>query len=249
MGTRIGGEELSCVTGSGTSSECCSPDCTPLYEQCDVVDTYEAFHYSDQPVIGVKNFHIACAEFCVELCREYGVTLEHAFDVGCGPGRLGLELSAHFKSVVSMDQSEAFVDMLESRKASNVTAVIGDALFAHNDERVGGKRYNLIVGANLVDRLLDPSAWIQSAKDLLSDDGLLVILSPFTWSKEHTPPEKWLGGFRRDAEVVYSIHGTKRVAAPELTLKRSPQEIPMAIPDADGIVQYTLSQCLVFGRQ
>mmetsp|Transcript_5116 Transcript_5116/g.7830 ORF Transcript_5116/g.7830 Transcript_5116/m.7830 type:complete len:1332 (-) Transcript_5116:216-4211(-) len=247
--TRIGGEELSCVTGSGTSSECCSPDCTPLYEQCDVVDTYEAFHYSDQPVIGVKNFHIACAEFCVELCREYGVTLEHAFDVGCGPGRLGLELSAHFKSVVSMDQSEAFVDMLESRKASNVTAVIGDALFAHNDERVGGKRYNLIVGANLVDRLLDPSAWIQSAKDLLSDDGLLVILSPFTWSKEHTPPEKWLGGFRRDAEVVYSIHGTKRVAAPELTLKRSPQEIPMAIPDADGIVQYTLSQCLVFGRQ
>jgi hypothetical protein len=116
-------------------------------------------------------------------------------------------------------------------------------------EPIAGKSFDLIVGANLVDRLDDPMAWIQKSKEMLSDEGVLVIISPFTWLEGVTPEDKWLGGFRRDSEVHYSHVGVVQSCLPELELCATPTHLPFTIADPDGTTQYTYAQVLVFQRK
>lgn len=130
-----------------------------------------------------------------------------------------------------------------------MTLFHGDAHVAHSNPVVEGKKFNLIVGANLVDRMANPREWIQNSKGLLADDGLLVIFSPFTWMKDFTKEENWLGGFRQDSEVVWSLQGAIRQAGPELRVCEPPTHVPFAIPSPDGTMCYVYSQCVVFSKK
>ena len=112
-----------------------------------------------------------------------------------------------------------------------------------------GRSFDLIVGANLVDRLDDPLAWIQQSKALLSDEGILVVISPFTWLESVTPEARWLGGVRKDSEVHYSTQAIAHSCSPELELGAAPTHLPFAIADPDGTTQYTYAQALVFRRK
>jgi hypothetical protein len=116
-------------------------------------------------------------------------------------------------------------------------------------EEIAGLSFDLVVGANLVDRLDDPLAWIQRSKEILSEEGILVIISPFTWLESVTPEAKWLGGFRKDSEVHYSLQGVVHTCLPEFELCAAPTHLPFTIADQDGTTQYTYAQVLVFQRK
>jgi hypothetical protein len=81
---------------------------------------------------------------------------------------------------------------------------------------------------------------------LLAADGVLVIISPFTWLEKFTSEEKWLGGVRRDSEAVWTLHGVVKTCLPELRLLQAPTHMPFVIPDCDGSCQYTFAQCMTF---
>jgi hypothetical protein len=97
--------------------------------------------------------------------------------------------------VVAFDNQPKFLPVLETRRPHNMTAFVGDALLANQDPNftATASKYNLIVGANLIDRLSDPALWINHCKDLLEEDGLLILFSPFTWMREYTEENHWLG--------------------------------------------------------
>jgi hypothetical protein len=59
--------------------------------------------------------------------------------------------------------------------------------------------------------LPDPSLFLDALPGLLSPDGVVAIVSPYSWLEEWTPRDKWLGGLVRGGDAVYS--------APELTAK------------------------------
>ena len=59
--------------------------------------------------------------------------------------------------------------------------------------------------------LPDPSLFLDALPGLLSPDGVVAIVSPYSWLEEWTPRDKWLGGLVRGGDAVYS--------APELTSK------------------------------
>jgi hypothetical protein len=82
---------------------------------------------------------------------------------------------------------------------------------------------------------------------MLKQGGLLVISSPYTWMSEHTPPEKWIGGFKKNGENFFTVDGLKELLQPELKLLEV-HRIPFVIPDADGTFQYTYSNCTIFGN-
>ena len=42
---------------------------------------------------------------------------------------------------------------------------------------------------------------------MLSDSGLLIISSPYTWKPEHTKPERWLGGLVRETGWIKLYYG------------------------------------------
>lgn len=82
---------------------------------------------------------------------------------------------------------------------------------------------------------------------MLSPTGLLVIASPYEWKPEHTAPEKWIGGFKKDGENFFTIDGLCAKLSPELVLLEE-TKVPFVIPDADGTFQYfQYTNCTVFG--
>ena len=103
-----------------------------------------------------------------------------ALDAGCGPGRTALELCSVFDKVEAYDYSQGFVDMMinemERRKVENLVAYQGDS---HNQEEICRiKKFDLIHGCNLIDRLHSPEKWVLQSKVSLK---LNVTLERVTW--------------------------------------------------------------------
>ena len=82
---------------------------------------------------------------------------------------------------------------------------------------------------------------------MLTETGILIISSPYTWKPEHTDPSKYLGGFMKDGENFSTLDGLSHLLQPELQLLEE-VKVPFVIPDEDGTYQYTYSNCTVFGK-
>ena len=65
--------------------------------------------------------------------------------------------------------------------------------------------YDLILAANLLDRLYDPKRFLETIHQRLNPGGILVITSPYTWLEEFTKKENWLGGFRKGGEPCMTL--------------------------------------------
>ena len=83
---------------------------------------------------------------------------------------------------------------------------------------------------------------------MLSETGLLVVSSPYTWKPEHTEPGSWLGGGAVGGAELGTQQGLEQLLGPDLVLLHA-ERVPFVIPDSDGTFQYTYSNCTVFGRQ
>ena len=89
-----------------------------------------------------------------------------ALDAGCGPGRTALEFSSVFNQVEAYDFSQGFVDMMikemNTRGIKNMKAFQGDS---HKQEEICSiKKFDLIHGCNLIDRLHTPGTWVRQSK-------------------------------------------------------------------------------------
>ena len=82
---------------------------------------------------------------------------------------------------------------------------------------------------------------------MLTETGILIISSPYTWKPEHTVVENWIGGYLKDAENHFTVDGLKEALLPDFVLLEE-KKVPFVIPDADGTYQYTYSNCTIFGR-
>lgn len=219
------------------------------YEHESVLTPYSQFHFGPG-FLGVKNFPLRMAEVCIEFVRKYGVSRKVALDAGCGPGRTAIELCSTFEKVEGYDYSHSFVDMIqkekEKRKITNLLAYQGDS---HKQKEIcQSKQFDLILGCNLIDRLHSPEEWVIQSKTMLTETGLLIISSPYTWKPEHTDPAKYIGGFMKDGEDYYTVDGLSKMLGPELHLLEE-LKVPFVIPDVDGTYQYTYSNCTVFGAE
>lgn len=219
------------------------------YQQPSVIDSYEKYHFGEG-YLGVPNFSKATAEFSIQVCKDYNITLDSAIDIGCGPGRTSIELCSIFKNVTAIDLNKPFIDLCDKNskfftfpEGHRLNTIVGDAL----DLVPENKTFNLVVAINLIDRLENPGAFITGIKPLVSSDGILIISSPFTWLEEFTPKANWLGGYQKWAETHTSIDGLKEALGPEFEFIKA-TDIPFVIPDSDGSFQYTLSNTSVFRR-
>ncbi len=75
----------------------------------------------------------------------------------------------------------------------------GDAC-ALPDEYAGA--FDVVLAANLMDRVPDPQRVLQQARAALAPGGVLVLTSPFSWSEEYTDRGNWLGGAYKDGVPV-----------------------------------------------
>lgn len=141
-----------------------------------------------------------------------------ALDLGCAVGRSSFELARHFDDVLGIDFSSRFVaEAQQVLQAPGAHAMVrlpregtlvdeiklelpaklpaGKIAFEQGDAcnlppHIG--TFDLVLMANLIDRLPDPAKCLARLPGLIDTGGWLVITSPYTWLEEYTPRDKWL---------------------------------------------------------
>jgi putative 4-mercaptohistidine N1-methyltranferase len=109
--------------------------------------------------------------------------------------------------------------------------------------------YDLVLAANLIDRLYDPARFIADIGARVRSGGLLVILSPYTWLEEFTPRDKWLGGRKVDGENLTTLAALRTQLAGTFDAVGEPRDVPFVIRETRRKHQHTVSQLTAWRRR
>ena len=101
---------------------------------------------------------------CIEKAKKFSIK-GRALDLGCAVGRTSIDLADYFDEVIGLDFSAAFIKAAQQALTENyeqvnnkVKFVVGNA--CNLDPSLG--KFNLIFGGNLIDRLPNPLAFLNS---------------------------------------------------------------------------------------
>ncbi len=243
------------------------------YETDRLISEYIEFHYGDE-YFGVPNFPRALAQLAIEARGDKPART--ALDLGCATGRASFELARHFNHVTGIDFSARFIGVStqvaeqgqlrytpteEGELVSYKEFTLGELGLANVSPKVEFFQgdacnlkaiftgYDLILAANLIDRLYDPALFLETIHQRLNPGGLLVLASPYTWLAEHTKREAWIGGFKKDGENFTTLDGLKVLLAPHFRLLREPQAVPFVIRETKRKFQHTLSEVTLWERR
>lgn len=239
------------------------------YETDELVAQYLEFHYGDN-YFNVPNYPKACVQTL--LGHTPGLHWGRALDLGCSVGRASFELATHFDHVDGIDFSARFIqhgfqlkeaghtrfaiptegELVEFKEVSlhqlgygelagKIDFVQGDA--CNLKARFSG--YDLVFCGNLIDRLYDPTLFLQQIHERLNAGGYLVLTSPYTWLEQYTPKEKWLGGIKVNGENVTTFDGLRSVLSQHFTLVAQ-QDVPFVIRETRRKFQHTLAEMTVW---
>jgi putative 4-mercaptohistidine N1-methyltranferase len=199
-----------------------------------------------------------------------GRTIGHALDLGCAVGRAAFELArGGFAKVTGLDFSTRFFRLAarmqeegylryafpeEGEICSYHEIGLADlGLEAFRDrveffqadacnlpEKFTG--YDLVLAANLIDRLYAPRKFLATIHERINPGGVLIIASPYTWDEAFTKKEEWLGGYREDGEPVWTLDGLKEMLEPHFHLLAEPREVPFVIRETRRKFQHSLAE-------
>ena len=71
--------------------------------------------------------------------------------------------------------------------------------------------YDLILAANIIDRLYQPKKFLNDIHNRLNESGLLILTSPYTWLEEFTEKQYWIGGYKQNGENITTLNGLKSI--------------------------------------
>ncbi|MBU9808930.1 5-histidylcysteine sulfoxide synthase [Rahnella sp. SL6] len=242
------------------------------YETDGLVAQYLDFQYGPRH-FDVMNYAEQLADIAVKNTVNHG----RALDIGCATGRASFELARYFDSVVGMDYSARFIDValslargetrryvmpeegelveycqasladvnLSAELTQRVTFVQGDACNLKPQTEL----YDLVLAANLLDRLREPARFLTGITPMIRSGGLLMLSSPYTWLEEFTPKEHWLGGFRENGEAVTTHQALKRLLASEFEEVRTPTDVPFVIRETARKFQHTVAELTLWRKR
>jgi putative 4-mercaptohistidine N1-methyltranferase len=246
--------------------------CHARYESDTAVAQYCDAHYGPDK-FGVPNFPLRLAQLCA--AAQEGKPRRRALDLGCAVGRASFELGARFEQVTGIDFSDRFITIARRLKergeigyrryeegelisdhricladfglaetAARVDFFQGNAL--QLEERFSS--YDLILAANLIDRLPDPGKFLSGIHQRLVIGGLLAIASPYSWLEYFTPRRQWLGGRFRAGVRLSSLEGLGKKLARHFSAVGEPQEIEFVIRENARKFQHCISQLTLWRR-
>ena len=195
-----------------------------------------------------------------------------ALDLGCAVGRSSFELARRCAEVVGIDASARFIaiarqlqkkgsfpfqtveegGLTRSRRAvvpreidrRRVRFERGDAM----DLPSGLGRFDVILMANLIDRLGHPRKCLAQMRHFLNPGGQLLITSPYTWLADYTPRRRWLGGFLRQGRPVKTFDTLRQILSPHFRLVRR-HDLPFLIREHARKFQLGLAEASLWRRR
>lgn len=249
-----------------------------FYDTDRAVAEYLLFHYGTPGQIlpydfgptDALNYPVRCVTDCLDAQR---LTPDaRALDLGCAVGRSTFELARHCSEVVGIDYSRRFVEVAEhlqrqgcftyayvdeGQLGAPATAVVslevdrtrvrfeqGDAMHL----RTGLGQFDVVLMANLIDRLGDPRRCLAQLPALVNPGGQVILTSPYTWLPDYTPEKNWLGGFERDGKPVRTLETLQEILshAFELAVRK---DLPFLIREHARKFQWSVAEATVWIRK
>jgi 5-histidylcysteine sulfoxide synthase/putative 4-mercaptohistidine N1-methyltranferase len=233
---------------------------------------YDATAGRNADPLGVPNFPRACVE--ATMRHVPADRRSRCLDVGCSVGRSAFEFARFFGHVDAIDFSARFIqsgvrlqsgdevlyevptegELTMSRAISLERIGLTDAAprvhFLQGDAcnlKEIFTDYDLVFAGNLIDRLYDPSLFLDAIAARIRPGGLLAITSPYTWLEEYTPKPKWIGGRREAGEPLSTSAGLQRALGGRFILVHS-QQLPFVIRETARKHQHTVAEMTVWRR-
>jgi len=240
------------------------------YETDKMLSEYAEFHFGDR-YFDVDNFSKALADLALGAMGDQ--TLGRALDIGCAVGRSSFELAKQFDQVTGIDFSARLINLATQLQRQGVIrySIADEGELAHYRERKLSefcdarsvqkidfaqgdacnlkpiyKGYDLVLAANLIDRLYQPSLFLNTIHQRMNPGGVLLIASPYTWLEEHTNKEEWVGGRKVDGENVTTFEGLKAMLEPHFELIQEPVSVPFVIRETSRKFQHSLSEATLW---
>ncbi|RXJ86740.1 5-histidylcysteine sulfoxide synthase [Arcobacter sp. CECT 8985] len=242
-----------------------------VYETDELISQYCEFHYGEE-FFNVKNF----PKQSIELLKPYleNMDTKKALDLGCSVGRSTFELAKVFDNVLGIDFSANFINVgVKLIKYDNLTYKVRVEGELFDEKRVSLEDlgledtknkvefmqgdacnlkglysgYDLIFCSNLIDRLYYPQKFLEDIPNRVNNNGLLVLLSPYTWLEEYTPKDNWLGGFYKDNKEVKTIDTLKDSLKDRFELVDL-KDVPFVIKETARKFQHSVSQMSIWRR-
>ncbi len=244
-----------------------------IYETDELISQYLEFHFGKQ-YFEVPNFPTALVERIIEngaLQHQ-----RRALDIGCSVGRASFELAKHFDHVDGIDFSARFIQqayaLCEQGETRFTIPTEGDlveyknislqqlgydksdadkVIFSQGDAcnlKPQFNQYDLVLAANLIDRLNEPSKFLASISTRLVPGGILAIASPYTWLEDYTPKEEWLGGKKVNGENHTTLEGLNDYLHKDFVLLTA-VDVPFVIRETKRKYQHTLSQLTLWQKR
>lgn len=244
---------------------------TRYYSDAAVSQYCDAHYGSDK--FGVANFSKQMVQLCATALE--GKPQRRALDLGCAVGRSSFELAAHFDQVTGVDFSSRFIEIARRiQKRGRVCyqlleegVLISDhevfltdhglaetasrATFFQGNARCLETRhcdYDLVLAANLIDRIREPRKFLTEIHQRLIIGGLLVIASPYDWLEQYTPRKQWLGGYFRAGTPLTSLQGLDKKLSKHFTRIGEPQEVEFVIRETARTFHHNISQVTLWQR-
>ncbi len=234
-----------------------------IYESDKLLAEYLLFHYgSADEILPYESGPRDALEYPARCVSECVTARGRALDLGCAVGRSAFELARTCDSVVGIDFSRRFIDaahalktgelpyerMDEGARATPLIARVpagidrarvafetGDAM----DLRADLGAFDVVLMANLIDRLREPRRCLARLPALVKSGGHLVITSPYTWLEDFTPRANWLSP---------ALDGLRAALAPHFDLTAA-RDIPFLIREHARKFQWSVAQATTWIRR
>ena len=247
------------------------------YETDKLVNEYLLFHYGaagevlpyEWGPVGALDYPVRCVSECVTAADLPAGA--RGLDWGCAVGRSSFELARLCVEVVGIDYSHRFVEAAEQVRTAGgmdyfrldegecgtqlraslpagvdperVRFEQGDAMALRGD--LG--RFEVVLMANLIDRLREPVRCLERLPDLVQPGGLLVVTSPYTWMQEYTARKNWLGGVAGDGSRQNTLDGLRSHLEPAFQLEAT-RDLPFLIREHARKYQWSVAQASLWRR-
>lgn len=199
-------------------------------------------------------------------------------EVGCSVGRTSFELAKKFTQVVGLDFSARFIQLANQMKETGkllYSIPTEGSLMAYKSQTLAQldlvdcaarcqffqqdaanlkphfTGYDMVVAANLIDRLYQPSAFLEVIAERLNPGGLLLITSPYTWDEAYTEKVHWLGGYKdaQTGEMVTSLMGLTRILSSQFEPLGQPVDLPFVIRETQRKFQHSLAEVTLWKKK
>jgi putative 4-mercaptohistidine N1-methyltranferase len=187
-------------------------------------------------------------------------------------GRSSFELARYCAEVVGIDFSRRFIEVArhlqdrgsitcayleEGYLTTPATAIVprdldrsrvafeqGDA----HDLRPTLGRFDVVLAANLVDRLQDPRRFLAALPAMVNSGGQVILTTPCTWLESYTPCASWLGGFEEQGRAVRTLTTLQQLLDPAFELVQT-RDLPFLIREHARKYQWSVALATVWVRR